>query len=75
MRMLKVFKTLILLLCLGFCLLQSCYEIALYFKHQIFTASSVIEVEVAPINIVFCDSVPIENQVDISLLDLNFDFV
>ena len=60
---LKIIKTFVLLICLGFCLLQSYHEIALYFKYQIFTASNVVEVEFAPIHLVFCDSVPIENQV------------
>ena len=62
-NLLKIIKTLVLLLCLGFCSLQSYFEIARYFKYQIFTASSVEDVEVAPINLVFCESVPIENQV------------
>ena len=62
-KLLKIIKTLVLVMCLCFCSLQSYYEIALYYKYQIFTASSVVKVELAPINLVFCDSVPIQNQV------------
>ena len=62
-NLLKIIKTVVLFLCLGFCSLQSYFEIAQYFEYQIFTATSVEDVEVAPINLVFCDSVPIENQV------------
>ena len=62
-NLLKFIKTLVLFTCLGFCSYQSYHEIALYFKYQIFTASNVVEVDYAPIHLVFCDSVPIENQV------------
>ena len=62
--LLKIIKTLVLVMCLCFCSLQSYYEVSLYFKYQIFTASSVVKVELAPINLVFCDSLPIQNQVD-----------
>ena len=62
-NLLKIIKAFVLLICLGFCSYQSYHEIALYFEYQIFTASNVVEAEFAPISLVFCESVPIENQV------------
>ena len=58
----NAFKLIILLSCVFFCILQSYYEIQLYTKHQIYTATSVMDADVAPVHLVFCDSYPLNNK-------------
>ena len=55
-------KLVILLCCLFLCLLQSYYEVGLYTQHQVYTATSVITTDVAPVHLVFCDSYLARNK-------------
>lgn len=63
MEILQIIKGLFLCVCLGFSLLQSYYEIDNYLEKEIFTSIDIVDVEKAPINLVFCDTIPLENRV------------
>ena len=55
-------KPVILLCCSVLCLLQSYYEVRLYTQHQVYTATSVISADTAPVHLVFCDSYLARNK-------------
>ena len=65
MEILQLMKVLFLCVCLGISSLQSYYEIENYLENKIFTSSDIINVDSAPIHLVFCDTYPLENRVDI----------
>ena len=65
MEILPLLKVLFLCVCLGISSLQSYYEIQNYLEKKVFTSSDIINVDSAPIHLVFCDTYPLENRVDI----------
>ena len=62
------FKVFFFLLCLGISLVQIYYEVKNFLENKIFTSSNIDIVDNAPIQLVFCDSYPLEDRV-ISLLN------
>ena len=61
--LMPMFKVFFLLICLGISLLQSYHEIDNYLEKRILTSSDIVDVENAPIHLVFCDTYPLENRV------------
>ena len=61
--LLPVFKVFFLFVCLGISLLQSYHEIDNYLEKRILTSSDIVDVDKAPIHLVFCDTYPLENRV------------
>ena len=62
-------KILVLVTCIAITFLQSYMELDLYSKHQIYSATSVEGVDMAPVILVFCDTDPYENKVEICYLN------
>ena len=56
-------QTVSLVFCICMSILQSYNEIERFSKHQIYTATSIEQVDQAPITLVFCDTFPYNNQV------------